>query len=494
MIRPESDSTAAASPVRRLPTPAVRVLLINLNSYDQPYPVYPLGIAYLDGALTNAGHTTRLWDGRMSRESLEEAIRDFAPDLVGVSMRNVDNVQYHNPRSFVGEAVECCRKIRAVTTVPLILGGSAFSVFPKDLFDLTGVDYGIQGEGERTVLRLIEALQRGEPVATIDGLHYRDEAGKPQSRATHPNDVVFTSEPLHRPELLQSYVKAGCLPGVQTQRGCPLRCCYCTYPLIEGKRSRYRSGEDLVAEMKRLWSLGVRYTFIVDSVFNTRLDHVTEICEALIKADIGMQWECFLRPRNATYELLSLMKRAGMRHVEFGSDSFSDPVLKSYGKSFAFDEIRVASESAHALGLHYSHFLILGGPGETPETVEETLARAHTLPGAYYFATIGMRIYPDTPLWRQLAPEKNGETAADYLQRPRFYLAPGFTVEGLFAQLSAIRQKHHNWVVGDPPPAFIATIGKLRDRGVRGPAWEYIELLQRFDATRGEPVPASATG
>lgn len=473
----------------RLPSARVRVLLLNLNSYDQPYPVYPLGLAYLDGALRTAGHVTRLWDGRMSAETLETAIQEFAPDLVGVSMRNIDNVQYHNPRSFVQEVVDCCRRIRATTNATLVLGGSAFSVFPRELFELTGVDFGIQGEGETTLLRLIECLQTGAAVDQVFGLHHRDASGTAKFLPTHPNDVAFTSEPHHDLALLQAYVKEGSLPGVQTQRGCPLRCCYCTYPLIEGKRSRYRSGEQVVEEMRRMLDLGVRYTFIVDSVFNTRPDHVAQICEALIKANLDMQWECFLRPRNATRELLQLMQRAGLRHVEFGSDSFSDPVLKSYGKSFTFDEVREASESAHALGLHYSHFLILGGPGETPETLEETLSRAQTLPGAYYFATIGMRIYPDTPLWRLLAPDKRGETPADYLPKPRFFLAPGFTVEGLYARLENVRAVHHNWVVGDPPPAFLATINRLRDRGARGPLWEYIELLQRFEQ-RQQPAAA----
>jgi radical SAM superfamily enzyme YgiQ (UPF0313 family) len=471
-----------------------RVLLLNLNSYDQPYPVYPLGLAYLDGALREAGHVTRLWDGRMSAETLEQTIADFAPDLVGVSMRNIDNVQYHNPRSFVQEAVAQCARIRAVTSVPLVLGGSAFSVFPRELYDLTGVDYGIQGEGERTLIKLIECLQTDAAMDGIGGLYYRDENKQVKCSPTQPNDVVFTSEPHHDLGLLQAYVQQGSLPGVQTQRGCPLRCCYCTYPLIEGKRSRYRTGEQVVEEMRRMVELGVRYTFIVDSVFNTRPDHVAQICEALIKAKLDMEWECFLRPRNATRELLELMKRAGLRHVEFGSDSFSDAVLKSYGKSFTFDEVRQASESAHALGLHYSHFLILGGPGETAETLQETLTRAQTLPGAYYFATIGMRIYPDTPLWKMLEPEAHGETRADYLGNSKFYLAPGFTVDGLYQQLSEVRQKHHNWVVGDPPPAFLTTISKLRDRGLRGPLWEYIELLQRFEQ-RSSPAgqPAAAT-
>ena len=476
-----TSPTIVSASSHSLPPTAIRVLLVNLNSYDQPYPVYPLGLAYIDGALRQAGHVTRLWDGRMSKEPLESVIAEFAPHLVGVSMRNVDNVQYHNPRSFVNDAVECCQRLRALTTVPLVLGGSAFSVFPKDLFELTGVDYGVQGEGETTFLRLIEALQTGRPLDAINGLYRRGPGGETRSLPTHPNDVVFTSEPHHDPALLKAYIDQGSLPGIQTQRGCPLRCTYCTYPLIEGKRSRYRRGEDVAEEMRRLAALGVRYTFIVDSVFNTRPDHVAEICEALIRAGTDVQWECFLRPRNASRELLALMQRAGLRHVEFGSDSFSDPVLKSYAKSFTYDEIRQASEAAHALGLHYSHFIIFGGPGETPETFEETLARALSLPGAYFFATIGMRVYPDTPLWRFLSPEKNGETAADYLQVPRFYLAPGFTVNGLYERLDAVRRAHPNWIVGDPPPAFTATVEKLRRRGVRGPAWEYIELLQRFD-------------
>lgn len=474
----------------RLPSSPLRVLLVNLNTYDQPYPVYPLGIAYMDGALTGAGHETHIWDARMDPRPMEQAVAEFDPHVVGVSIRNIDNVQYHNPRSFVQEAVDCCAKLRTLTDAQVVLGGSAFSVFPRDLYELTGVDYGIQSEGEQTFIALLAALQSGGSLGPIPGLYWRDN-GRTRCLTAPPNDAVFVNEPLHRPELLNAYIKQGSLPGVQTQRGCPLRCTYCTYPLIEGKKSRYRSGEEIVEEMRRLKALDVHYTFIVDSVFNTRPDHVARICDALIKADLKMSWQCFMRPRGASKELLSLMKRAGMKHVEFGSDSFSDPVLKSYAKSFTWDEIRDASVAAHDLGLHYSHFIIFGGPGETWETVEETIARANSLPGAYYFATIGMRVYPDTPLWRQLKPELRGETSMDYLPKPRFHLAPGFTVDSLYARLDTVRTRHHNWVVGDPPPAFVETIGKLRDRGVQGPAWEYIELLQRMESSKPAATTAS---
>jgi radical SAM superfamily enzyme YgiQ (UPF0313 family) len=262
-----------------------------------------------------------------------------------------------------------------------------------------------------------------------------------------------------------------------------LDCCYCTYPVIEGGCSRFRGGDEVAAEMGRLAGLGVRYVFIVDSVFNLQTDHVVDVCEALIRAKIDIRWECFLRPRGITRELLALMKQAGLRHVEFGSDSLSDTVLRCYGKSFTHEEIMRASHEAHALGLNYSHFIVFGGPGETSSTMEETLARTRQLPGAFFFGTIGMRIYPGTPLWRRLAPEGRGEAPGDYLLEPRFFLEPPFTVEGIFARLQEEQRIAPNWAVGDPPPIFVKAMEKLRRRGIRGPMWEYIELLRRLSSS-----------
>lgn len=471
------------------PRPA-RVLLVNLNSYDQPYPVYPLGLAYVDGALRQAGHETHLWDARMSHETIEACLARLQPDLVALSMRNIDNVQAHNPKSFIHALVAFCRQVRAATQAPVALGGSGFSVFPRELFELTGVDFGVQGEGERTVLALIEAIQAGRAPTGIPGVLCRDASGATQHIPPNPADAVFTADPHHDVVLMQAYLKQGSLPGVQTQRGCPLRCVYCTYPLIEGKRSRYRTGDEIVEEFRRMAAIGVEYVFVVDSVFNTRRDHVVEICEALARAKTGIEWECFLRPGGVDRDLLQLMHAAGLRHVEFGSDSFSDPVLKTYGKSFKYADVERASLTAHELGLRYSHFLIFGGPGETAATMEETIARAAVLPGSYYFATIGMRIYPDTPLWRQLAPERRGERASDYLVEPRFFLEPPFTMESIYTRLKQVVREHPNWAVGDPPSLFIETMAKLRERGVRGPMWEYAEFLQRMQASEAARAEA----
>ncbi len=467
------------------PASAGRVLLINLNHYDQPYPVYPLGLAYVDGALRAAGYTTRIWDVHCPSQSMTECATEFRPDFVGLSMRNIDNVQAHNPRSFTQEVLSYVLQLRAVTTAPLILGGCGFSIFPKEIFELTGVDYGIQGEGERTLVRLLAALRTHSPLDGIDGLLARHADGSTWFQPRRGAEETFTSEPYHNPEIVQAYVSEGSLPGVQTQRGCPLKCCYCTYPLIEGTRGRYRTGADVAREMKRLAELGAKQAFFVDSVFNTRTEHVVEVCEAILRENVKLAWECFLRPGpGITPDLIQLMQRAGLCHVEFGSDSFSDPVLHRYGKSFDFAEIQRVSELAHRHGLRYSHFIIFGGPGETPDSVEETIARAALLPAGFFFATIGMRIYPGTPLWRTVAPEQAGETLADYLEKPRFYIERPLTMESLYHRLELVKQTMPNWALGDPPPEFMETLVKLRRRGIRANMWEYVELLQRLSGSR----------
>jgi radical SAM superfamily enzyme YgiQ (UPF0313 family) len=456
-----------------------RVLLVNVNRYDQPYPVYPLGLAYVEGALRSAGHETRIWDVLADTAGLEVVVAEFQPDYIGLSLRNIDTVQCLNPHSFVPELVECCKRLRAVTSAPLILGGSGFSIFPKELFALTSVDYGVAGEGERPLLALLAALRSGAAPEEVPGVVCRNKNGSVAATECRLSGE-FSGAPYHDPRVLQAYAKHGSLPGIQTQRGCPLKCCYCTYPVIEGRRSRFRSGEEIVEELKQLATHGMRYAFFVDSVFNTRTSHVVETCEAIIRAKLEIQWECFLRPGGVDRELLQLMQRAGLRHIEFGSDSFSDTTLASYGKSFSFEEILQASQLANSVGVQYSHFLIFGGPGETAETVEETLARARMLPAAFYFATIGMRIYPDTDLWRKIGPEQKGETAADYLVDPRFYIAPGLTAQGLHTRLRELLKNASNWIIGDPPASFSETLTKLRKRGISGPMREYVDLLQRL--------------
>ena len=150
-----------------------RVLLISSNRCDQPYPVFPLGLAHLDTALRRAGHATRLLDCQIPGEPIEDVLVEFRPDVVGVSLRNVDDVQFASRQTYFGNAVHLCQAVRQGCNRPIVLGGSAFSIFPDRLLALTGADYGIHGPGEVAFPRLIAALAAGADPTGIPGLVYR---------------------------------------------------------------------------------------------------------------------------------------------------------------------------------------------------------------------------------------------------------------------------------------------------------------------------------
>ncbi len=164
-------------------------------------------------------------------EELEAAIRDGAPDLIGISIRNIDNVDTLAAKSFIPGYERIVRLVRDRTAVPIVLGGSGFSIFPGELMSLLGADFGVVGEGESIAL-LVDALERGADPSALPGIVIKGgPVGAPApwqgavARRTCPDDAQ-----------LRFYLERGGILNLQTKRGCPFRCLYCTYPHIEGRR------------------------------------------------------------------------------------------------------------------------------------------------------------------------------------------------------------------------------------------------------------------
>jgi radical SAM superfamily enzyme YgiQ (UPF0313 family) len=170
---------------------------------------------------------------------------------------------------------------------------------------------------------------------------------------------------------------------------------------------------------------------------------------------------------------MDLMARAGLTHIEFGSDSFSDSVLDEYGKQFTFNDIYDASLYARVAKVHYAHFLIAGGPGETEETLQEGFENSKRLVKTVHFPFVGMRIYPKTRLYDRAVAEKAVDAGANLL-RPVFYITPALTEEKIFSVLSGFSRQSPNWIVGELPQEKVRVIEGLRRKGVRGPLWEFL--------------------
>jgi radical SAM superfamily enzyme YgiQ (UPF0313 family) len=176
---------------------------------------------------------------------------------------------------------------------------------------------------------------------------------------------------------------------------------------------------------------------------------------------------------------MKLMARAGLKHIEFGSDSFSDSVLTSYGKGLSFQDILHSSNLAHAENLDYCHFLICGGPGETGETLQESFDNSRHLKHPVIMAVVGMRIYPGTPLYRRAVREGQISKSTDLLT-PTYYLAPNLTIDGVFEKLHIFSKQSSSWLPGEVNPSFVGIVDKLRKRGVSGPLWSYFAMAQKI--------------
>lgn len=476
---------------------ASKILLISINRCDEPYPVFPLGLAYIASALNRAGHQTRLMDWQLDRPEIAATLAEFQPDIVGISLRNIDDVLIRKRQTFFDVLSGLCAEIKRLSSCPIVLGGSGFSIFSEELLASSNADFGIQGEGEDSFVSLVSALEQKTDPSNTSGLVFRN-AGR---IIMNPRHVSVRLDRLAMPErpdrLIEYYLRKSAMLNIQTQRGCAFHCCYCTYPVIEGRKVQRRTPEAVAEEFESIQNLGARYLFIVDAVFNSSNEHVAGVCEAILKRNLKIKWGCFLHPKNLTPELMRLMARAGLSHIEFGSDSFCDSVLESYGKNFTFEDIYGSSELARRENVDYCHFLIFGGPGETRDTMKLGFHNSRRLQRAVILAVVGMRLYPGTSLYDR-AHQEGVSIKSDLLQ-PWYYLSPALMEDEVFELLHEFGRLSPAWIVGDPTPLYQKLTERLRAKGIVGPLWSHFAMMQQLSrvpqkmkrATGSERAPAN---
>ncbi len=212
----------------------MKVLLISASTYSEPHAVYPIGLDYVAGAIAGE-HTVRVLDANDLTDlgAVTAAAREFAPDAVGVSVRNIDNTAAGAVEFFVDGFRALVASVRAGTDAPVILGGAGFTLFPRQLIEAVGADYGIVGEGER-LADLLTALERGGDAVDLPGVVRRgDDASIPKPWTGTPTRAVPGAN-----RHTAFYLNCGGILNLQSKRGCPYECIYCTYPRIEGRKLR----------------------------------------------------------------------------------------------------------------------------------------------------------------------------------------------------------------------------------------------------------------
>lgn len=447
----------------------MKVLLISANTTLSPHAVYPLGLDYLAGALAPR-HAVRIVDMNLlgSLEPLEAALRAAAPEVVGISIRNIDNVDTLLPQSFLPGYERIVRAVRACTSSPVVLGGSGFSIFPGELMARLDADFGVVGEGE-ALGGLLDALAAGTVPASLPGIVTRGAA--PPEPAPWPGARRRQLAPSGAP--LDFYLERGGILNLQTKRGCPFRCFYCTYPHIEGRRLRLFDPEEVGREARALQELGARFLFITDSAFNADEEHSLAVAAAFRRQGVTIPWGTFLAPKRPPAGYYAALAEAGLTHAEFGTESLCDAQLVRYGKPFTAGEVLAAHGEARRAGLQIAHYLLLGGPGEDAATVAETLARTEALERAAFFVFCGVRIFPHTPL-HALALSEGVIRPGEELLTPRFYRSPGIGPAEILAKVEERAAGRRNWVYGDGGGQTERVVARMHARGHAGPLWELL--------------------
>jgi len=447
----------------------MNVLLISANTLTEPYPVYPLGLDYVAAAIAD-DHRVQIVDMNPFKDykPLIDAIRRFSADIVGISLRNIDNTDNTDPRGFIDIHRNLVKVIRSHSRALIILGGSGFTIFPEKTMEALNADYGIIGEGERLAL-LLDALENQKDVTAIPGVITR-HTFKP---IPAPWNKIFSRNFHENHSHIGFYLKKGGMLNLQTKRGCNFKCIYCTYPHIEGHNQRLIASAEVADTALRLQAAGAKYFFITDSTFNSDYSHNIDVALAFIKTGVSIPWGGFFMPIKPPADYFRIMAEAGLTHVEFGTESLSNRVLASYRKPYRVHHVFDAHQAAIDAGLHVAHYFLLGGPGENSDTLNETLSGVDNLKKSVLFFFCGMRIYPHTALY-DIAVKEGQIKKTQSILEPVFYRSPSIDAERIIRRVKGQAGGRSNWIIGSGGSETANIIARLYERGHTGPLWEYL--------------------
>lgn len=456
----------------------MRILLISPNTEMLPDPVFPLGLAYVSAALQKGRHDHRVLDLCFANDyaqALERAVVEFDPQAIGISLRNVDNVAYPNTQSYLPFYVQVVTHLRRLTAAPIILGGAGFSLMPLALLTYLQADYGVCGEGEEALPRLLDHLEQSLSPEGVPGVICLGWSAA--LAGTLPSSLPLREmlAPCRDQFANEQYLRFGGMGNIQTKRGCSFSCVYCTYPLIEGREVRMRRPGDVAREMEHLSRQGIDSFFVVDNVFNFPPHHAKSICLEILKRDLKVRWSCYLHPQFVTESLLTLMKEAGCTSVEFGTDSGSDAHLKRLGKTCTRAQVSRASELCHRVGIPFCHSLIFGGPGESRRTIQETLELMTEVSPTAVIAMAGIRLFPGTSL-ASSASRADLIIDDETMLKPTFFLTQAVR-PFLLEMLHAHAAKNRHWILPGSNVNINSRLQeKLRRFGLKGPLWEHMQI------------------
>jgi len=340
------------------------------------YP--PLGLCYLKGSLVAGGHDVRVVDGEASGLSLSailSLVGDFKPDIVGIQVVS----PLWETAKMLGAAIK-----ERYRDVIMVAGGPHITLtHVESMKEAPAFDYAVLSESEDGMRDLVDAIDGGDAsdIDKVSGILYRANG---DIRRTHPRTLRPDVDNLAFPDRtdLDHSKYLFSVPGkgirrfttIITSRGCPYNCTFCTEPLMYGRTTRFRSAVNVVDEVQDFHDRhNINHFIFVDDTLTTRKERIMEMCALLKERKLDITWEGWTHVNTVTPDLLVEMHDAGLRRLSFGIESGNAEVLHSLKKNSTLPRIREAYKWAKQAGIETRGSVILGLPGDTRASVQETI-------------------------------------------------------------------------------------------------------------------------
>jgi len=414
-----------------------KIILINTNRMRPR--VAPIGLDYVAGALRSAGAEVRFFDLALAPRGwtfpLKKLLDEFKPDLVGVTVRNIDDCYFLSGSFLLRPVKRLVSWLKQNSGAKIVLGGVGYSIAPLALLDYLGADYGVWGDGEDVIVKLLKSVAKGrQPMAEdIPGLVTKDAVALQRSELDP--DRFRLNRKLADNSL---YFRMGGQVGIETKRGCTGKCIYCADPLAKGRKVRSRSAESVADEMEELLSYGAWAFHLCDSEFNRGRNHAEQVLSEIVKRGLGEKISLYgyFSPKPFDLDLAKLFVSAGGKGICFGADSGSDELLSILKRDHSARDLETVVIACKKAGVRIMYDLLIGGPNENKKTMAHTIRLMKKLKPDRVGVSYGLRVYAGTALAQMVKAEQSACAAGSMHDNPElifpvFYLSPALQKDGL---------------------------------------------------------------
>lgn len=429
----------------------MKIALINPNyngSLESKRTYVPLGLAYLAAMVKKSRHEIKVIDAAafdLSNEELERELKKSKVDIVGTCAVT----------SLLEGGLNVCR-IAKKLGIKTILGGIHATILPKETICFEEVDIIVIGEGEYTLIELLDSLETKENLENVKGIMFKrfDKKGKIKFIKTKPREKIkdldklpFPARELFPLKLYSSYgslVRKVPSMHMMASRGCPNRCTFCASQNLWGGCVNVRSPKNIVDEIEHLIkNFGAKEIYLYDDTFNLNVKRSEEFCDEIIKRNIKILLRVNARVYPMTKQLLQKMKKAGVWCVLYGVESGNQKVLNDIKKGINLEQVKKAFKMTHEVGIRTLGFFMIGLPKDTSETIQDTLNFAIELNPDFANFTI-TTIFPGTEIYELAIKEGSIKRInPKEIFKPQLYKHPNFSYKKLEEELSKVYKRFY---------------------------------------------------